>query len=255
MSISVLQEKIRKKKTLLAVHLCPTVERINPKILHQFTEMYGEGPMANAETLRYHGCQVLDGVGESLSAAVLDAGSYLRYGAMGMDVLANLVGAAKARDLYTIVDCRAALAEPWLAALPQTDAVTVLPYLGGDACAAGEDKAVFALVRTANPTGGDVQRLMSGDRKLYLAAVEQMTRRGAALAMESDCAIDVKDLRKRAEKPFLLLLRSNCETVSYAVDLYGHGALLADEHLQYAEDVPAATATAVAVMKKWAAVV
>ncbi len=54
----------------------------------------------------------------------------------------------------------------------QADAVTVNPYLGGDALApfldyvdeAGADRGVFILCRTSNPGSGDIQRLMSDRR-------------------------------------------------------------------------------------------
>lgn len=255
MSITMLQEEIRRKKTPLALTLGPEVERISPRILRNFTDMYGESVMAKAEALRYHGCQVLDAAAEKLPAVVLEAGAYLRYGAMGFDVLANLVGAAKARGLYAIVDCRGAAAEPWVAALPQADGVTVLPYVGADACAAAEDKAVFALVSTANASAPDMQKLIAGDRQLYVAAAEQMARQGAAIALEGAYALDIRDLRRKLEDTFFLLLDCDEQAASYAFDDYGHGALVADSALQYAEDVTAAITEAVAEGKKWVTVV
>jgi hypothetical protein len=152
------------------------------------------------------------------------------------------------------VDCRGPLAEPWLAALPRADAVTVLPYLGGDACAAG-DRAVFAVVTTDNPSAGDMQRLIAGDRKLFLAAAEQMARRGAGLLLESGYALDIRDVRRKLDKTFLLLRRCSAQTASCAFDDYGHGALVTDETIQYADDVPAVLTEAVAEMKKWVTVV
>lgn len=255
MSIAVLQEQIRRRKTPVALALGPEADRIAPKIRRNFTEMYGEGVMATAEALRYHGCQVLDAAADRLSAVVLDAAAYLRCGAMGVDVLSNLVGAAKARGLYAIVDARGALAEPWLAAMPQADAVTVLPYLGGDACQIGEDKAVFALVTTDNSSASDIQRLIAGDRKLFLAAAEQMARRGAGIALESGYALDIRDLRRKLDKTFLLLTHCTPQAASVAFDDYGHGALAADGDIQYAEDPAAAVEQAIAAMKEWVSVV
>ncbi len=255
MSITMLQEEIRRKKTPLALVLGPEAERISPRILRNFTEMYGESVMAKAEALRYHGCQMLDAVAEKLPAVVLKADAYLRYGAMGFDVLANLVGAAKARGLYAIADCRSAAAEPWLAALPQVDGVTVLPYVGTDACANAGDKAVFALVSTGNASASDVQRLIAGDRQLYVAAAEQMARQGAAIALEGAYALDIRDLRKKLDDTFFLLMDCDDQTAAYAFDDYGHGALVAESAIQYAEDAGGAAEQAVAEMKKWVTVV
>ena len=256
MSVTVLQEKIRRKKTPVALGLGPAVERVAPGVRRSFEEMYGQGAMADAETLRYHGCQMLDAAAEQVSAVVLDAAAYLRYGAMGFDVLANLVGAAKARELYAVVDCRAAAAGPWLAALPQADAVTVLPYLGADACAGTpEERAVFALIATGNASAPEVQRLITGDRKLFLAAADQMARAGAALMLEGGYALDIRDVRRRLDKTFLLLSDCTPQAASVAFDDYGHGAALVDGQAQYASDAAAALRASVAGVKEWVTVV
>ncbi|MBQ2062237.1 MAG: hypothetical protein II458_06130 [Oscillospiraceae bacterium] len=255
MSITLLQEQIRKKKTALALGLGPDADKIAPKIRRSFTEMYGESVMATAEALRYHGCQVLDAASDRVAAVVLDAAAYLRYGAMGFDVLANLTGAAKARGLYTIVDTRGAAASPWLAGIPQADAVTVLPWLGGNACDAGEEKAVFAVVTTDNPSAGEMQRLIAGDRKLFLAAAEQTARAGAGLMLESGYALDIRDVRRKLEKTFLLLTHCTPRAAEGAFDAYGHGAALVDGDIQYAEDLPAALEKAVGELKEWVTVV
>ena len=255
MSIAVLQEQIRQKKTPLVLGLGPDASRIAPNILRNFTDMYGQSVMATAEALRYHGCQVLDAAAEQLSAVVLNAAAYLRYGAMGFDVLANLAGAAKARGLYTVVDCRGADAEAWLAGIPQADGVTVLPYLGSDACNAGEDKAVFALVTTDNASAADTQRLIAGDRKLFLAVAEQMARAGAGLLLESGYALDIRDVRRKLDKTFLLLTHSSAQAAESAFDDYGHGAALVDSDIQYATNVPAAVSKAISDMKEWVTVV
>ena len=255
MSIALLQEQIRGKKTPLVLGLGPDAAQIAPNIRRSFTEMYGESVMATAEALRYHGCQVLDAAADRLAAVVLDAAAYLRYGAMGFDVLANLTGAAKARGLYTVIDTRGAAASPWLAGIPQADAVTVLPWLGGDACDAGEEKAVFAVVTTDNPTAGEMQRLIAGDRKLFLAAVEQLARQGAGVVLESGYALDIRDVRRKLDKTFLLLTHCTPQAAESAFDDYGHGAALVDSTIQYAADMPAAVEKAVSELKEWVTVV
>lgn len=55
MSIAVLQDKIRARKTPLALVLSPEADKLNPKITKNFTDLYGPGDMAEAEALRYHG--------------------------------------------------------------------------------------------------------------------------------------------------------------------------------------------------------
>ena len=235
MSIAVLQEKIRARKTPLALVLGPEADKLPARITKNFTDMYGPGDMAQAEALRYHGSQTAP----LLPAVVLQAERYLRYGFMGMDVLANLVNMAKAQGLYTIVDARTAFPAVYVEGGIRADGVTVTPYPGSDVCRVGEDKSVFAAVRTGNPSAPEIQNLLSGDRRLYLAAADQMARRGAALMAEADYSLDVKELRSRAPKAFLLLLGCDGENALPAFDDYGRGALIADTALQYAdEDAP-----------------
>ena len=226
MSIAVLQDKIRARKTPLALVLSPEADKLNPKITKNFTDLYGPGDMAEAEALRYHGSQLIGQAAPLLPAVVLRAERYLRCGFMGMDVLANLVNMAKTRT---------SAPEVYTAGGIHADGVTVTPYPGSDVCRAAEDKSVFAAVRTGNPSAPEIQSLMSGDRRLYLAAAEQMARHGAALMAETGYSLDVKELRARAPRAFLLLLSCDGENALPAFDDYGRGALLGDDTLQYAD--------------------
>lgn len=162
MSIAVLQDKIRARKTPLALVLSPEADKLNPKITKNFTDLYGPGDMAEAEALRYHGSQLIGQAAPLLPAVVLRAERYLRCGFMGMDVLANLVNMAKTQGLYTIVDARTSAPEVYTAGGIRADGVTVTPYPGSDVCRAAEDKSVFAAVRTGNPSAPEIQSLMSG---------------------------------------------------------------------------------------------
>ena len=67
MSITVLQQRIRQRKTPLALGLRPELEKLSPKILKNFTDMLGSGSMAEAEALRYHGTSLLDAAADALS--------------------------------------------------------------------------------------------------------------------------------------------------------------------------------------------
>ena len=192
MSIAVLQDKIRARKTPLALVLSPEADKLNPKITKNFTDLYGPGDMAEAEALRYHGSQLIGQAASLLPAVVLRAERYLRCGFMGMDVLANLVNMAKTQGLYTIVDARTSAPEVYTAGGIHADGVTVTPYPGRDVCR-------------------------------------------AALMAETGYSLDVKELRARAPRAFLLLLGCDGENALPAFDDYGRGALLGDDTLQYAD--------------------
>jgi len=83
MSVTVLQQRIREKKTPLALGLRPEPDKLSSKILNNFTDMFGPGSMAEAEALRWHGTTLLDAAAEKLPAVMLHGASYLRYGSMG----------------------------------------------------------------------------------------------------------------------------------------------------------------------------
>ena len=72
MSVEKLQQAIRRCKTPLALGLRADEQVLPAALLRQFTEMYGEGPVATTEALRYHGCRALEQVAGILPAVYLD---------------------------------------------------------------------------------------------------------------------------------------------------------------------------------------
>lgn len=254
MSLERLQQAIRRCKTPVALGLRADAAALPQALVRQFAEMYGEGPMATAEALRYTGCRLLEACAAILPAVYLDVPGYLRLGSVGLEVLANLCSAAHSHGYYVIADCRAGEAEAWLDALPDADAVTVTPYTGGECCRVGEDKAAFALVRTKGPLSGEVQNLMAGDRRLYAAVCEQMARRGAGAVIETGYSLDIREVRKKQEKLFLVLTDCAPEDAECAFDDYGHGALVVDSTIRQAGDAQAAAKAAVKAMKQYVTV-
>ena len=253
MSVEKLQQAIRRCKTPVALGLRADGSTLSPALLRQFIEMYGEGPMAIAEALRYHGCRVLEQAAGILPAVYLDAMSYLRIGSVGLDVLQNLCSAAHGHGYYVIVDCRAAEAASWFVALPEADAVTVTPYTGM-VNSWDEEKTVFALLRTLSAGSDEVQNLMAGDRRLYIAVAEQAARRGCGAVIETGYSLDIREVRKKQPKLFLLLPSCAPGEAEYAFDDYGHGALMVDDGIQSAGNVAEAARDAVKAMKQYVTV-
>jgi orotidine-5'-phosphate decarboxylase len=253
MSITVLQQKIREKKTPVALGLSPNFEKISPKIAGRFRQMYCDSVQTYTESIRYHCGELIEKTAELLPAVVLDAAAFLRYGSVGLEVLENLVSAARAHGMYTIVDARTTCPDNWLGGYVGADGVTALPYLGSDGYHTDkEDKAIFVVLRTANASAFEVQELMAGDRKLYAAVAERVSRQGEALgaAVGSDFPLDVKELRRKMGKTFLLLTDTTPRTAAYAFDDFGHGALVVNGAIEQAEDPEAAAREAIAEMKK-----
>ena len=254
MSMEKLQQAIRRCKTPLALGLRADENALPDALVRQFTEMHGEGPLTVTEALRYRGGRVLEQAAGILPAVYLDVMSYLRYGSLGMDVLKNLCDVAGGLGYYVIADCRSDTAETWFTVLPQADAVTVSPYAGGESCRCPEGKAVLALVRTAGALSGEVQNLMAGDRKLYAAVAEQMARRGAGAVIETGYSLDIREVRKKQEKLFLVLTGCDAGNAEHAFDDYGHGALVVDDTIAAAADAKAAAEQAVKTMKQYVTV-
>lgn len=248
MSVEKLQQAIRRCKTPVALGLRADETVLKPALLRQFTEMYGEGAFAAVEALRYHGCRLLEQTAGIVPAVHLDVMSYLRYGSAGLDVLQNLCAAATSHGFYVIADCRADTPGGWFDILPEADAITVSPYSGGESCCVGEDKAAFALLRTAG--SGEVQNLMAGDRRLYLAVADQMARRGCGGVIETGYSLDIREVRKKQPKLFLLLTNCTPEDAEYAFDDYGHGALVVSDAIRSADDPAEAARAAVKAMKQ-----
>lgn len=247
-----LQRRIRERKTPLALTLAPDAAKLSDKLVKNFTDMFGDTPMATAEALRYHGTTLLDAAEGRLPAVVLRGEAYLSHGMMGADVLANLVSAAHAKGLYVILDMNTTAPLCWSSY--GADAVTVCPYGGSDCLEAG-DMLAIAAVRTGNGSGGQVQSLLAGDRALWLSLAEQMARRGAALSVATGYSLDVKDVRRVCPGTFLLLPDCDGENALPAFDDLGHGALLTDSALQYAADPAEAIQAGIKALKQWVTVV
>ncbi len=226
MSIEKLQAAIREKKTPVALGLRPELEKVPQKVRRNFEEIYGPGPMTDAESIRFFSTRALDAAEGKLPAVVIHAASYLRRGMMGAEVLQHVVTAAKNKGFYVILGVGTGEPDAWWDY--GADAVTVNPYLGGDVCAVPADKAAFALVRTGNPSAAEMQTLRAGDRPLFAAAAEQMARRGAGLVVGTGLSLDIQDIRRRNDKAFLLLPDCDGANAECAFDSYGHGAMTVD---------------------------
>ncbi len=138
---------------------------------------------------------VLDVVADVCIAAKPQAAFYELYGAEGFRALIETVKYARSHGLLVIVDAKrndiGSTAEAYAQAFLDpdgpfdADAVTVNGYLGSDGVrpfvdvARRHDKGVFVLVKTSNPSSGELQDLVAGGEPVY----ERMAR----LVDEWDC--------------------------------------------------------------------
>lgn len=140
---------------------------------------------------------VLDIVAPLVPAVKFQAAFFERLGTAGVAALANGIRQARDRGLLVVLDGKRndigstaeAYAEAYLGRVVLgeravepwgADALTINPYLGGDGIApflevaAREDRGVFVLVRTSNPSAGDFQDLRCDGKPLYRHVAERV---------------------------------------------------------------------------------
>ncbi|HUT61241.1 MAG TPA: orotidine-5'-phosphate decarboxylase [Phycisphaerae bacterium] len=147
--------------------------------------------------------EVLKIVAPIVPAVKLQSAHFERYGSVGVDLYRLLVEFAHDLDLLVIGDVKrgdigstaeayarghlTGMFSPYGPTTGVPDAITVNPYLGVDGVrpfvelAAGEDRGLFVLVRTSNPSAKDVQDFAGADgRKLYEHVAEHVAEWGSA---------------------------------------------------------------------------
>jgi len=129
------------------------------------------------------------------------------------------------------------------------DAVTLSPYLGTDALEpflAYEDRHVFVLCRTSNPSAGDLQDVMAGDVRLYERVAELSrdwnTRGNVGLVVGATYPEEAARVRAICPDQLILLPGVGAQqgdidaAVGAAVDANGRGVLVnASRGVLYAE--------------------
>ena len=192
MAFDALQEKILKMGNPTVFGLDPKPDYVPKAIMDRCVSEYGETAKAVAEAYYEYNCGLIDALCDICPAVKPQSAYYEVLGADGVRCFERTVKYAAAKGLYTIADVKrgdiGTTAEAYSAAyLGKTgvfgeaapfdfDAVTVNAYLGTDGLkpfldtCREQDKAFFALVKTSNPSSGELQDLLLPDgRRLYEA--------------------------------------------------------------------------------------
>ena len=180
MSFDRLQEKIDKMRNPTVVGLDPALGHIPPQILEKHVAAMGETLDAAAASVFEYNTGLIDTLCDIVPAVKPQSAYYEALGPEGVRVLKATCDYAKSRGLYVILDGKrndiGSTAEAYSAAYLGTvkvgnadlrpfdaDALTINAYLGTDGVipfienAVKYDKAVFALVKTSNPSSGELQ--------------------------------------------------------------------------------------------------
>ena len=265
MSFDVLQDKIRAMKNPTVVGLDPKPEYVPPHIRKECYDKYGETLEGAAEAIYRFNCGLMDALCDIVPAVKPQAAYYERLGWRGMEVLERTIRYAREKGMFVIADIKRgdigstaqAYSDGWLGVTRvgekeypvfDADCVTVNGYMGSDAinpflddCRA-RDKCLFILVKTSNPSSGELQDMVAGDRVVYKVMGDLTARLGkgtegkhgftcAGAVVGATYPSDLRELRRRLEHTFFLVpgygaQGGTAEDVQYAFNKYGHGAII-----------------------------
>ncbi|MGI6038173.1 MAG: orotidine-5'-phosphate decarboxylase [Limnochordia bacterium] len=186
-----LSAAIEAKNSRVVVGLDPHGDLLPHHLLRQGEETRGTGPAGVAWAIARFNREIIDAVADHVVAVKPQLAFYERWGSLGIAALEETITAAREAGLLVIMDGKRndigstaqAYAESYLGDGPLgSDALTINAYLGRDGVAPflkDQQRGVFALVKTSNPSGGDLQDLDVDGRPLYYRVAELLTQWGA----------------------------------------------------------------------------
>lgn len=199
--IQKLIEKIQKTKAPVCVGLDPMLSYIPEHITKKAFAEFGETLEGAAEAVWQFNKEIVDCTWDLIPAVKPQIAMYEQFGIPGLTVYKRTVDYCHGKGLVVIGDAKrgdigstsAAYAAAHLGHVKVgaasfagfgTDFVTVNPYLGTDGvksfvevCAA-EDKGIFVLVKTSNPSSGEFQDRLIDGRPLYELVADKVVEWG-----------------------------------------------------------------------------
>ena len=234
MSFDHLQQLIKAKKNPTVAGLDPKPEYVPPHLLKASLDRYGETLEGAADAIYQFNVGLIDALCDIVPAVKPQSAFYERLGWQGMLALEKTIRYAKSKGLFVIADAKRgdigstaqAYSEAWLGTtrvgqseLPAFDAdcLTINGYLGSDGIepfletCRREDKCFFNLVKTSNPSSGELQDMVAGDRVVYQVMGDLTARLGrddlgkfgysrAGAVVGATYPSDLRSLRKRLER-------------------------------------------------------
>jgi orotidine-5'-phosphate decarboxylase len=199
-----LSRKIRETRNPTVMGLDPQLDFIPESIREYFGRQCDDPVMASSLAIYEFNRRLIDSVADLVPAVKPQLAFYEQYGSPGMTALRQTIQYAKKCGLIVIADAKRndigstaeAYARAYLGTTPlidgtdqamfDADAMTINGYLGQDSVTPflklfGERGCgIFVLVRTTNPSAGDLQDLVLSDgRPVYEAVAAKVTEWGA----------------------------------------------------------------------------
>lgn len=180
---------IKAKESALCVGLDPQLEKLPKFLVDRVIEEHGKTMHAAAEAFIAFNKGIIDAVKDLVPAVKPQLAFYEEFGWEGIRAFEESCAYAKQAGLLVIADGKrndiGSTAEAYARAffepkvfgeLQETsvDALTVNAYLGLDGVspflkACSKDKGIFVLVRTSNPSSGDLQDRVTVDEQMSIA--------------------------------------------------------------------------------------
>lgn len=242
MSIDVLLEKIREKNNPTVVGLDPALAYVPAYIKEEKFNAYGKNLMGAASAVLEFNKILIDALYDIVPAVKPQSAYYETLSFYGAKALYETIAYAKKKGLYVIADVKrndigstaSAYAKAYLGDVDidgenfspyPADAATVNGYLGTDGvepflkeCRNG--KMIFALVKTSNPSSGELQDLKIGDKTVY-QTVAGMVNNWAETAMGKGRYSQVGAVVGATYKEEQAILRKLMPNVFFLVPGYG----------------------------------
>lgn len=200
--INKLVEKIQKTGAPVVAGLDPMLSYIPEEVLTKAFSEFGETPEGAAEAIWQFNKEIIDNICDLIPAVKPQIAMYEQFGVAGLHAFEKTVKYCKEKDLVVIGDVKrgdigstsAAYAVAHLGKVTvgasrisafDEDFATVNPYLGSDGIkpfikvCQEEDKGIFVLVKTSNPSSGEFQDRLIDGRPLYEHVGEKVAEWGA----------------------------------------------------------------------------
>lgn len=236
--INKLVSKIKKTEAPIVVGLDPMLNYIPEQIQKKAFQEYGETLKGAAEAIWQYNKAIVDATYDLIPAVKPQIAMYEQFGLNGMEAFQRTVEYCHQKDLLVIGDIKRgdigstseAYAVGHLGKIQvgsksyygfDEDFATVNPYLGSDGVepfikvCREEQKGLFILVKTSNPSSGEFQDQLVGEKPLYQLVGEKVARWGESHMGDSYSYIGAvvgatypevgKALRRIMPKTFILV--------------------------------------------------
>lgn len=194
-------EKIQKTKAPICVGLDPMLDYIPEHVLSKALEEFGETLEGAAEAIWQYNKEIIDHVYDLIPSVKPQIAMYEQFGIEGLQAYVKTVNYCQEKGLLVIGDAKrgdigstsSAYATAHIGKVKVgsnrltafgTDFLTINPYLGTDGVkpfvdvCKEEDKGLFVLVKTSNPSSGEFQDRLIDGRPLYELVAEKVVEWG-----------------------------------------------------------------------------